>query len=148
MQEQTVNILLAEDDDIDARVVKRGLAKEEVDNPVFVARDGVEALEILRGEAGHEALEGPRLILLDLNMPRMGGIEFLEELRSDPELSNSIVFVLTTSDDERDRMAAYQQQVAGYLLKSDADDAAKSHFPMLKKYINAVQFPEGQPAGH
>ena len=60
----------------------------------------------------------PLLILLDLNMPLMNGIQFLEQLRSDESLKDSIVFVLTTSNDERDKMAAYEYNVAGYLVKS------------------------------
>src|SRR5690606_32928416 len=84
----------------------------------FIAHDGLEALEILRDQ--HPTAQMPptrRLILLDLNMPRMGGIEFLRELRSDTRLSGTTVIVLTTSDEERDKVEAYKLNVAGYILK-------------------------------
>ncbi|MGI8935547.1 MAG: response regulator [Phormidesmis sp.] len=114
----TTNILLVEDDRVDVMNVQRSFKRANITNPIFVAGNGLEALEILRGES--EAVEMPklrRLILLDLNMPKMGGIEFLEELRKDPELRPIPVIVLTTSDQERDRVEAYNFNVAGYILK-------------------------------
>jgi CheY-like chemotaxis protein len=110
--------LLVEDDKVDVMNVQRSFKRANITNPIFVAGNGLEALEILRGES--EAVEMPklrRLILLDLNMPKMGGIEFLEELRKDPELRPIPVIVLTTSDQERDRVEAYNFNVAGYILK-------------------------------
>src|SRR5690606_5606481 len=86
--------------------------------PLFVAGNGIEALEVLRGE--HPTIRMPferRLVLLDLNMPKMGGIEFLQELRADPKLSITSVIVLTTSDEERDKVEAYKLNVAGYIVK-------------------------------
>ena len=73
-----VRVLLIEDDSIDAEAVERAFRKQRIANPITVARDGVEALSILRGTDGRERLVRPYLILLDLNMPRMNGIEFLE----------------------------------------------------------------------
>lgn len=81
------------------------------------AENGVEALAILRHENGRDFPEDRRLILLDLNMPKMGGIEFLRELRSDDNLKHLPVIVLTTSDEDRDRVEAYKLNVAGYILK-------------------------------
>lgn len=141
MAEQPITLLLVDDDDVDVRIVKRSLQKQRINNPLVVARDGVEALEILRGQDGHPPLKQPLLILLDLNMPRMGGLEFLQELRADPMLSNSIVFVLTTSNDQRDRDSAYDSNVAGYLLKSKAGRDLMNHFPLLERYLLSVQFP-------
>lgn len=141
MCDQAVNILLAEDDDIDVRVVKRSFEKQALEHPIVVARDGVEALSLLRGENGNPPLEQPLMILLDLNMPRMGGLEFLKELRQDPELAKTIVFVLTTSNDDRDRVAAYESNVAGYLLKTDAGPDMEKHVPMLKRFLQSVRFP-------
>lgn len=146
MCDQSVTILLAEDDDIDARVVQRSFQKQAVDHPIVVARDGVEALKVLRGEDGTPPLQQPLMVLLDLNMPRMGGLEFLEELRSDPELSKTIVFVLTTSNADRDRTAAYEKQVAGYLLKTDAGQDMQKHVPMLQKFLQSIQFPTEESA--
>jgi len=113
-----VHILLVEDDEVDVMNVRRAFRKNHVTNPLHVAGDGLEALEMLRGEGGREKLDPqPRICLLDINMPRMNGIEFLREVRADPELHRLSVFVLTTSDEERDLMAAYDLHVAGYILK-------------------------------
>ncbi|RUP22418.1 response regulator, partial [Methylobacterium sp.] len=77
----TVNILLVDDDEVDVQGLKRAFKKSKIGNPITVARDGIEALEILRGQNGRERLPKPHLVLLDLNMPRMNGIEFLEAVR-------------------------------------------------------------------
>ncbi len=109
-----LNILLVEDDEVDVMNVRRAFQKNNIANPLFVAGDGEEALARLRaGEVPGER----RIVLLDLNMPRMNGIEFLRELRRDPALAATPVVVLTTSDEERDKVDAYHLNVAGYLLK-------------------------------
>lgn len=143
---QTVQILLVEDDEIDAEVVTRALMQQRIANPVVVVRDGVEALERLRGEDGQPPLERPFLILLDLNMPRMNGIEFLQNLRSDPAISDSIVFVLTTSDADRDRVAAYEQLIAGYIVKGHAGEDFVSVVNIVDLYWRYVEFPPGKDA--
>jgi CheY-like chemotaxis protein len=112
--EKALNILLVEDDQVDVMNVKRAFDKNRIANPLYVAGDGVEAMALLK--AGRIPRER-RIILLDLNMPRMNGIEFLRALRADPELALTPVVVLTTSDDERDKINAYNLNVAGYLLK-------------------------------
>ena len=81
------------------------------------------------------------LILLDLNMPRMGGIEFLEELRLDPELSRALVFVMTTSEAEEDRMRAYDRNVAGYILKHRLGQGFIEAVTMLDHFWRVVEFP-------
>ena len=114
----TTNILLVEDDKVDVMNVQRSFKKAKITNPLFIASNGLEALEILRNEAeGVQMPQSRRLVLLDLNMPKMGGIEFLTELRADPALKPTPVIVLTTSDQERDRIEAYNLNVAGYILK-------------------------------
>lgn len=112
------NILLVEDDKVDVMNVQRSFKKANITNPLFIVGNGLEALEVLRNES--ETVVMPktrRLVLLDLNMPKMGGIEFLEALRADPQLRPTPVIVLTTSDQERDRIEAYNLNVAGYILK-------------------------------
>lgn len=112
------NILLVEDDKVDVMNVQRSFKKANITNPLYVASNGVEALAVLRDEL--ETVKMPntrRLVLLDLNMPKMGGIEFLETLRADDNLRATPVIVLTTSDQERDRVEAYNLNVAGYILK-------------------------------
>ncbi len=136
-----ITILLVDDDELDVRCVKEAFRDQKISNPLIRASNGLEALEILRGEGRREALARPYLILLDLKMPRMNGIEFLAELRDDPNLSDSIVFVLTTSDDDRDKIAAYKQHVAGYLLKQDAGDEFLDAVRMLDYFTLSVHFP-------
>jgi CheY-like chemotaxis protein len=114
MLERKLNIFLVDDDDLDVMNVQRAFRKNPVQNPVFIAHDGVEALRMLREGS---VPTSRRIILLDLNMPRMGGIEFLRELRGDPKLRSSSVIVLTTSDEDRDRVEAYSLNVAGYIVK-------------------------------
>jgi len=121
-----INILLVEDDDIDARAILRGLRKLNLKHKIMRGKNGIEALEILRAE---QCLEQPYIILLDLNMPLMGGLEFLNEIRKDAQLSASIIFVLTTSNSEGDLASAYQDGVSGYFVKSEFKE---SYEPMLK----------------
>ena len=137
-----VNILLVEDDLVDVMSVKRAFRDLKIGNPLFEARDGVEALEYLRGTNGREAIPRPVIILLDLNMPRMGGIEFLKELRADEELRASIVFVMTTSDAEEDRVGAYSLNVAGYVLKHSPGHSFLDAISMLEHYWRVVEFPD------
>ncbi len=112
--ERETNILLVEDDEVDVMNVQRAFKKNNIRNPLFHAGNGLDALDALRSGR----MPGDRrLVLLDLNMPRMGGIEFLRELRADPELRHTPVVVLTTSNDDRDRVEAYNLNVAGYILK-------------------------------
>lgn len=114
MSERVINIILVEDDEVDVMNVKRAFKKVNITNPVYLANNGLEALSMLRGSV--VPLER-RLILLDLNMPKMGGIEFLQELRSDPILRTTPVVVMTTSNQDQDRVEAYNLNVAGYILK-------------------------------
>lgn len=136
-----VTILIVDDDDIDADVIRREIIKQRIANPIVRAHDGLEALSILRGNDTQEGLKRPYLILLDLNMPRMSGIEFLQELRSDPKLHDSIVFILSTSDDDRDILQAYQQHVAGYLTKGRFGQPFVEHLNMLELFWRYVVFP-------
>jgi len=137
-----VNILLVEDDEIDVKAVKRALLELKIANPLMRATDGIDALEKLRGENGNERLARPYMILLDLNMPRMGGLEFLDELRNDPDLQRSIVFVMTTSAAEEDRFRAYDKNVAGYLVKDGPVRSFIDAFTMLEHYWRVVEFPD------
>ena len=133
-----LNILLVEDDEVDVMNVKRAFLKAHITNPLFIAGDGIEALEKLRsGEVPNER----RLVLLDLNMPRMNGIEFLREVRSDPELSATPVIVLTTSTMERDKLDAYGLNIAGYLVKPVTFDKFCELMAALNKYWMLVELP-------
>jgi CheY-like chemotaxis protein len=127
-----------EDDEVDVMNVRRAFKKNNICNPLWVAGNGLDALEMLRtGDMPRER----RLVLLDLNMPRMNGIEFLRELRSDPELRSVPVVVLTTSDDERDRVEAYNLNVAGYILKPVTLMNFVEAMATLNKYWSLVELP-------
>ena len=117
LKDKMTNILLVEDDEVDIMNVKRAFKKNNITNPLYFAANGVEALAILRGNDDSSVPRDRRLILLDLNMPKMNGIEFLRELRSDSELRAIPVIVLTTSNEDRDKVEAYNLNVAGYILK-------------------------------
>jgi CheY-like chemotaxis protein len=137
-----VNILLVEDDEVDVTAVRRALKELKIANPLFRAADGIEALDMLRGTNGQAKLPRPYLILLDLNMPRMSGLEFLDALRKDEDLQRSIVFVMTTSAAEEDRVRAYDRCIAGYLLKHSAGHSFLDAMTMLEHYWRIVEFPE------
>lgn len=137
-----VTILLIEDDEIDIRLLKRTFQKLEISNPLRIARDGQHALDVLRGRNGEEKLSPPYLILLDINMPRMNGIEFLAELRADDDLKHAIVFILTTSSAEEDRVKAYDYNIAGYILKSNSNDSFLDSIAMIDQYWKVIEFPD------
>jgi CheY-like chemotaxis protein len=136
--EKMLNILLVEDDEVDVMNVRRAFKKNNICNPLWVAGNGIEGLEMLRGS---EIPGDRRLVLLDLNMPKMNGIEFLRELRNDPDLRLTPVVVLTTSDDERDRVDAYNLNVAGYILKPVTLMNFVEAMATLNKYWSLVEMP-------
>ncbi|WP_437277491.1 response regulator [Sorangium sp. So ce375] len=138
VEEKLLNILLVEDDDVDVMNVRRAFKRNNISNPLWVAGNGVEALEMLR--SGVVPVER-RLILLDLNMPKMNGIEFLRELRADPELGATSVVVLTTSNDDRDKVGAYNLNVAGYLVKPVTFLSFVELMAALNKYWRLVELP-------
>lgn len=138
MAERVLNILLVEDDEVDVMNVRRAFEKNKILNPLFVAGDGLQALEMLRNG---DVPAGRRIILLDLNMPRMNGLEFLKELRADPALGLTPVVVLTTSNAEYDRINAYNLNVAGYLLKPVTFTNFVEVMAALNKYWTLVELP-------
>ncbi len=138
---RTLNILLVEDDDGDARAVERALKKVKVANPITRARDGIEALEILRGLNGKEKLHAPYILLVDINMPRMDGLTFVKELRKDMDLSKTVVFILTTSKRDQDKKAAYDLNVAGYMIKETLGEDFKNLSELLGYYGLIVELP-------
>lgn len=135
-----INILLVEDDEVDIMNVQRAFKKNNINNPLHVAHNGIEALEMLKGING-ESIPTPRIILLDLNMPKMGGIEFLEELRKDNELKAISVFVMTTSNEESDKVAAYDLNVAGYIVKPLSFERFASAVAILNHYWELCEQP-------
>jgi CheY-like chemotaxis protein len=138
LDDRELNILLVEDDQVDVMNVQRAFKKNNIKNPLWVAGNGVDALDKLRG--GEIPLTR-LLVLLDLNMPRMNGIEFLRHLRADGELRHLPVVVLTTSDDERDRVEAYHLNVAGYIVKPVTFVNFCDAMATLNKYWSLVEMP-------
>ncbi len=138
MADKMLNILLVEDDEVDVMNVRRAFEKAHVSNPLYVAGNGLEALDMLRGNT---IPQERRLVLLDLNMPKMNGIEFLEALRADPALSSTPVVVLTTSNDDQDKIDAYNFNVAGYLLKPVTFSNFCERMATLDKYWTLVEMP-------
>lgn len=129
LEEKLLNILLVEDDSVDVMNVQRAFVKNNITNPLHIAFNGVEALNMLRGSNGKPKLNpSPRIILLDINMPKMNGLEFLRALRNDEDLKSVSVFVMTTSNDDQDKIEAYNLNVAGYILKPLS----------FEKFVNAV----------
>ncbi|HLZ24476.1 MAG TPA: response regulator [Ktedonobacterales bacterium] len=136
MNPQQLNILLIEDDEVDVMNVQRAFEKSHITNPLYVASDGLDGLEKLRNG---EVPKGRRLILLDLNMPRMNGIEFLREVRDDPDLHATPVVVLTTSNNDRDKVDAYNLNVAGYLVKPVTFENFVELMISLNKYWSLIE---------
>jgi CheY-like chemotaxis protein len=123
-----------------AECVTRSLTKLEIGCEIVVAQDGLDALEILRGTSDRQ-IRRPFVILLDLNMPRMNGFEFLEALRADRALRDSVVFVLTTSDADSDRSRAYHEIIAGYMVKSAVGPQFSKLSRLLSDYVAAISLP-------
>lgn len=114
------SILLVEDDAIDVENVKRAFKRHRIHNPLYTVGNGEEALVFLRHEGGSsepDARARPGIILLDINMPVMNGIELLRIIKDDESLKRIPVIVLTTSREENDRVASYDLGVAGYIVK-------------------------------
>lgn len=137
MDNRELHILLVDDDEVDVLTVKRAFLRNRLTNPIHVAHNGLEALEKLR-----DGSLGPRrLVLLDINMPKMNGIEFLRALRADPALQTTAVVVLTTSNEERDKIDAFKLNVAGYLLKPVTFGNFIDLMATLNKYWTLVEMP-------
>jgi len=127
---EALRVLVVDDDDVARECVQRSLARVEAPTEMVPARDGLEALSILRGEHPHLAIAEPLIVLLDLNMPRMNGCEFLDALRNDEALRDCTVYVLTSSTLERDRALAEERGVAGFLPKTGG--------PALTQHLRAL----------
>ncbi len=140
MTKRNISVLVIDDDDITTEIVERALRKVDGDFSVVPARDGREGLDILQGKSA-QTIARPYLILLDLNMPRMNGFEFLEAIRNTPRFKDSVIFVLTTSDADTDRSRAYHEQVAGYMIKSQVGPQFTRLATLLSDYGKTVTLP-------
>jgi CheY-like chemotaxis protein len=139
-----VQILIVQDDAIDVEIMMRIFQDEGIDNPFTVASTGQEAFNILRGEGGYPRLPRPYLILLDLGLPGLTGLEFLQMVRADPELKASIIFVVSGSERPEDQAAAYDLHIAGYVINS-VSNKLRDLARMFRHYLQTVEFPMEEP---
>jgi len=135
------SILLIDDDDVAAEAVVRGLRKHELLCPIVLAEDGHIALQVLRGQHATRRIAKPFLALVDLNMPRLNGFEFLHALRADSALRDTLVFVLSTSGSDADRARAYDQNIAGYMVKAKLGPQLKGLARFLMEYGSIMLLP-------
>jgi len=142
MSYRKITILLVDDDDVDVMSIERAFLKQHIKNPLIRASNGFEALELLRGTAEQQPIEQPVLILLDINMPVMNGIEFLQVIREDRELKHIPVVVLSSSDEERDVINAYNFNVAGYIVKPVDPEQFKAAIRIVDSYWMLCRIPE------
>lgn len=134
-----ISILLVEDDDVDAEAVERVIGRESLSCEIVRVRNGVQALERLREER-RDRRTRPMIALVDLSMPVMNGIELLDQIRSDPTLRRTIVFVLSHSARAVDRAAAYDRFVAGYVVKGPASELDPVR-ELCLVYSKVMEFP-------
>ena len=138
----TATFLLVDDDDVSVMAMQRALKKLKIVNPTLVAKNGQEAFDILQEAVKNNGgVLPPFIVTLDLNMPRMNGLEFLEAVRADEALSRLVIFVFTTSDVTRDIQLAYSQNVAGYLIKENPGETLSKALEMLGCYARIVELP-------
>jgi len=117
MSQDDLKILLVEDNEVDVEVLRRSLRRLSLDLPVVNVHDGEEALALLRPANVGEAINRPYILLVDLNMPRMGGFDLLEELEGDPLMANVPIYILSTSENPMDRQRASRYSIRGYITK-------------------------------
>lgn len=142
-QAKKLNVLLVEDEPADAHLVRLAFAEGQVPVDLHHVPDGVEAFAFLHREGAYANVPRPDLILLDLNMPRMDGRQFLKKIKLDAALRSLPVVVLTTSDAERDLLDSYQHFAAGFIVKPvDVDDFIKLASGIGDYWVNIVRLPE------
>lgn len=136
-----MNILAVEDNDIDFMMLKRGLKKAGITGALERARDGEEALEMLQRQRHEDVIQSPFLIMLDINMPRMNGHEFMAALRETSEIADARVVFFTTSDNARDVVLAYGKFATGYLTKPQNNAELSVMLEQLKSYWGSCTHP-------
>jgi CheY-like chemotaxis protein len=133
-------VLLVEDDTIDAMTVRRAFRDLKLTNPLAHATNGEEALAYLRNQEN----DRPCVILLDLNMPRMNGVEFMRVVKVDPALKKIPIVVLTTSRDDRDIIESYKLSAAGYIIKPVDYKKFVEAIRTVDFYWTISELPEGR----
>ncbi len=146
MTEKRLQILLVEDDEVEAEYMLRILQRSVTPVSVIVAQNGVEALTLLAANGNASRTDPSWLILTDIHMPQMNGLEFLRALRAQPALRRLIVYVLTSSNLDSDKNAAYDAQAAGYIVKANLEQQLPSFLRLLDAYQRVNEFPFGYEA--
>ena len=136
-----VSILVVDDDDLDVKLIGRAFIKSKIESPIYRAKNGIEALRSLRGDGGTESIPHPYIILLDLNMPKMNGLEFLSEIRNDNHLKDSTIFILSTSKDIDKIKATNKEDVAGYIVKPVSLERFMEAVAILDSYWTLCEWP-------
>ena len=131
-------VLLVEDDTVDAMAVKRAFKELDMPDCVALAKNGEEALEYLRDGSNNT----PRFVLLDLNMPRMGGVEFMRIVKSDDGLKKIPIIVLTTSKADQDRIETFGLGVSGYIIKPVDHSQLVDTIRKIGDYWKLTEFPD------
>lgn len=147
MMTQEMNILLVEDNDLDIELLKRGLRKIDSAATLVCAKDGIEALKVLEDDLATAQVPRPFVILLDVNMPRMNGHEFLKKLRATQELRDLQVFMFTTSASKKDVDLAYHHNASGYIVKPNSLSELAQVLTSLRRYWSICEIPSGMAPG-
>lgn len=152
-QYQLISLLLVEDDEADIAAVRRCLSQNKLPNPLYIAKDGPAALAMLKAgeDNGTAVIPWPRIVLLDLSLPGMSGLELLQEIRDDVNLSSTMIIVITGSQDERDHATASGLNVASYFVKPVDFDLLIGMIASLERtwnaFMNRQSTDHEQPAG-
>ncbi len=141
-----LSILAIDDDEVDQIAMRRALKALSIDAEITWVQDAQGGLNALRGMHGATRLQRPLIVLLDLSLPGMSGLEFLRRLRADRKLHDTVVFVRSVSSAARDIRDAYRYHVAGYMVKSTADDDTMKLVDLLDRYWRLMRLPEDDPA--
>jgi CheY-like chemotaxis protein len=144
MAAEPILIVLADDDDGHATLVERNLIRVGVANTLLRLKDGQEALDFLRGENGHPARDSsqPVLLLLDIKMPRLDGVEVLRRLKADPKTALIPVIILTTTDDPREIKRCYELGCSVYITKPVDYQAFVEAINRLGLFLQVVRIPD------
>ena len=141
MRRHLLEVVLVEDDEVEIEAVMRALQTLRIAHDLTVYRTGAGAIHSLRQQRQHLQSAYPFFMLLDLNMPDVPGLQLLKQIREDPLLCAALVFVLTNSDNEEDKFAAYKLHVAGYLIKSNLGPKYEYLTDLIRAYYQVVEFP-------
>jgi len=129
---ESISFLILEDDQVDAEAIRRAFSTLGISNQLIIVKDGIDALTCLRGSEEQGKLTSPFVIFVDLIMPRMSGLEFLDHLKEIPEAQSAPVFVMSGSSDQDDIFRAYSHDITGYIVKSDPVKSIRKALEILE----------------